>query len=140
MQDVQFSSTFSLGMEAFEKIEKWELEKRHKNQITIFIELEKKNFTTSEFKSLKEKLPKEILERKRRLIRIRQVAMELCYRYCPLTQRDIGDLFGVDYSTVSQNRKRLKIRMESDKKLKAQFERLERGIEKLSKQNGLLPK
>jgi putative transposase len=78
--------------------------------------------------------PKEVLERKRRVAGIRQVAMELCYRYCPTTQRDIGDLFGVDYSTVSQNRKRLKLRMGSDKKLKAQFEELEKKIEKLSKQ------
>ena len=78
--------------------------------------------------------PKEILERKRRLAGIRQVAMELCYRYCPVTQRDIGALFGVDYSTVSQNRKRLKLKMESGKKLKTQFEELQRRIEKLSKQ------
>ena len=77
---------------------------------------------------------KEILERRRRVTGIRQVAMELCYRYCPMTQREIGESFGVDYSTVSQNRKRLKLRMESDKKLKTQFEELERRIEKLSKQ------
>jgi REP element-mobilizing transposase RayT len=77
---------------------------------------------------------KEILERKRQVAEIRQVAMELCYRYCPMTQRDIGDLFGVDYSTVSQNRRRLKLRMASDKKLKKQFEELKGRIEQLSKQ------
>jgi REP element-mobilizing transposase RayT len=76
----------------------------------------------------------EVLERRRQVAEIRQVAMELCYRYCPMTQRDIGDLFGVDYSTVSQNRRRLKLRMESEKKLKAQFEGLVKRIEQLSKQ------
>jgi REP element-mobilizing transposase RayT len=77
---------------------------------------------------------KEVLERRRKVAGIRQVAMELCYRYCPMTQRDIGDLFEVDYSTVSQNRRRLKLRMESEKKLKAQFEGLVKRIEQLSKQ------
>jgi hypothetical protein len=77
---------------------------------------------------------KEAFQRKRRVAGIRQVAMELCYRYCPMTQRDIGDLFGVDYSTVSQNRRRLKLRMESEKKLKAEFEGLVKKIEQLSKQ------
>jgi len=78
--------------------------------------------------------PKEVLERKKRVAKVRQVAMELCYRYCPMTQKDIGNLFGVDYSTVSQNRRRLKLRIESEDKLKAQFERLEEKIEELSKQ------
>jgi putative transposase len=77
--------------------------------------------------------PKEVFQRKRRVAEIRQVAMELCYRYCPMTQRDIGEFFGVDYSTVSQNRRRLKLRMESDKKLKKQFQGLERKINQLSK-------
>jgi chromosomal replication initiation ATPase DnaA len=77
--------------------------------------------------------PKEVFQRKRRVAGIRQVAMELCYLYCPMTQRGIGELFGVDYSTVSQNRRRLKHKMESEKKLKKQFEGLERKIEKLSK-------
>ena len=77
--------------------------------------------------------PEEVFQRKRRVAGIRQVAMELCYRFCPMTQRDIGDLFGVDYSTVSQNRRRLKHRLESDKKLKKHFEGLERRIEQLSK-------
>jgi len=29
--------------------------------------------------------------------------MELCYRYSNYKQKEIGALFGVDYSTVSQN-------------------------------------
>lgn len=77
--------------------------------------------------------PREVFQRKRQVAGIRQVAMELCYRYCPMTQRDIGEFFGVDYSTVSQNRRRLKLRMESDKKLKKQFEGLQARVEQLSK-------
>ena len=39
---------------------------------------------------------------------MRQMAMEMAYRYTHQGQAEIGKVFGVDYSTVSQNRKRLK--------------------------------
>ncbi|MBI4744358.1 MAG: transposase [Actinobacteria bacterium] len=49
---------------------------------------------------------------------IKQIAMDLCYKYTNLSQQEIGKSFGnVDYSTVSQNRKRLKQKMQSDQKL-----------------------
>jgi len=37
------------------------------------------------------------------------MAMELSYRYSNCKQKEIGTIFGVDYSTVSQNRMRLKL-------------------------------
>ncbi|MDW7773082.1 MAG: hypothetical protein SCH71_09355 [Desulfobulbaceae bacterium] len=36
-----------------------------------------------------------------------QIVMSALYKYARLNNREIGDLFGVDYSTVSQGRKRL---------------------------------
>ena len=64
----------------------------------------------------------------------RQVAMELCYRFCSVTQREIGDLFNVDYSTVSQNRKRLKIRLEAHADLREKFRAIIRDLENLANQ------
>lgn len=45
---------------------------------------------------------------------VRQFAMELLYRYGGLTNPEIGSLMGVDYSTVSQRRKRLCEKVEKD--------------------------
>jgi REP element-mobilizing transposase RayT len=56
---------------------------------------------------------------------IRQLAMELLYRHGGLKGPEIGAIFGVDYSTVSQGRKRLKGRMEKD----PEFARLMHKIE-----------
>lgn len=39
---------------------------------------------------------------------IRQLAMDFLYRYGGMKNQEIGDLMGVDYSTVSQGRKRLR--------------------------------
>jgi REP element-mobilizing transposase RayT len=72
--------------------------------------------------------PAEILDRKTRAKRVRQMAMELCYRYCNLGQKRIGQIFKVDYSTVSVNRTRLKSRMKSDRRLKKQFEQIQEQI------------
>jgi chromosomal replication initiation ATPase DnaA len=51
--------------------------------------------------------------------------MEVLYRYCELTQPEIGRLVGgIDYSAVSQARKRLQIRMEREPKLRKRFDTL----------------
>ena len=34
---------------------------------------------------------------------VRSVAMGLCYELGGLTQKEIGEVFGVDYSTISSN-------------------------------------
>ncbi len=44
----------------------------------------------------------------------RQIAMDMLYRYGGLTNPKIGQLMGIDYSTVSQGRKRLRIRLQKD--------------------------
>jgi len=47
-------------------------------------------------------------DRRTRFKDLRRMAMELSYRYSNDKQKEIGAIFGVDYSTVSQNRVRLK--------------------------------
>ncbi len=75
-----------------------------------------------------------ILDRRTKAKNVRQMAMELCYRYCPLPQKGIGEVFGVDYSTVSQNRRSLKAKLASSIKLKKQFDKIEKNISIMSKQ------
>ena len=60
------------------------------------------------------------------------MAMELSYRYSNNKQKEIGAIFGVDYSTVSQSHARLKIKLKSSRKLKKQFHRILEHIDKLS--------
>jgi putative transposase len=47
----------------------------------------------------------------------RQIAMEVLYRLGGLKNKAIGEMMGLDYSTVSQGRKRLRERQVKDKKL-----------------------
>lgn len=52
----------------------------------------------------------------------RTILMELLYRFCRIPQPEIGGLVGgIDYSGVSQARKRLHIRLEKEPKLKKEF-------------------
>jgi putative transposase len=74
-----------------------------------------------------------LLDRKTKLKDLRQMAMELSYRYSNYKQKEIGAIFGVDYSTVSQSRARLKAKLGLNRKLKKQFHRLLEQINNLSK-------
>jgi hypothetical protein len=47
-------------------------------------------------------------------------------------QKEIGAIFGVDYSTVSQNRVRLKNKLKSSRKLKKQFDQFLKQIDNMS--------
>ncbi|MEK6528693.1 MAG: transposase [Nitrospirota bacterium] len=60
---------------------------------------------------------------------IRQIVMDLLYRIGGLTGVEIGRILGVDYSTVSQGRKRLTEKIQKDRKLRQILNRIE---EKLS--------
>jgi len=55
---------------------------------------------------------------------LRQIAMELLYRVGGMTGREIGELMGVGYTSVSQERRRLHLCMRSDKKLRYRLEQL----------------
>jgi chromosomal replication initiation ATPase DnaA len=55
----------------------------------------------------------------------RKVAMELLYRYAGMNQREIGDMMGVDYSSVSVARKRLQESLVKDRALMKRFRVIE---------------
>ena len=58
------------------------------------------------------------------------MAMELLYKYGGLKGAEIGQIMGLDYSTVSQGRKRLRETLKKDRELQGLLGRIE---EKLSK-------
>ena len=49
---------------------------------------------------------------------LRQIAMEVLYCYGGLRGPEVGWLFGVDYSSVSQERKRLREKLKGDRRLR----------------------
>jgi len=58
----------------------------------------------------------------------RQVAIDLLCRLGGLKGREVGDYFGVDYSTVSVSRKLLRKKLEKDRELQGVIGRLEKGL------------
>jgi hypothetical protein len=55
----------------------------------------------------------------------RSMLMELLYRFCPITQPEIGRLVGgIDYSAVSRERKRFRNRLADEPKLRIKFDRI----------------
>ncbi len=67
---------------------------------------------------------------------LRQIAMDVLYRFGGLRGPEVGRLFGVDYSSVSQERKRLREKLEGDRRLRLLLSHIER---KMSTVKGLLP-
>jgi putative transposase len=59
----------------------------------------------------------------------RQIVMTALYQYAGLNNREIGNLLGVDYSTVSQGRKRLRDKAEKDIKIKAILDNIANGCQ-----------
>ena len=59
---------------------------------------------------------------------IRQIAMDLLYRLGGMKSMTIGEMFGVDYSTVSQGRKRLREKMLKDKTINKLIMSIERDL------------
>jgi len=59
---------------------------------------------------------------------IRQIAMDVLYRLGCLKGVEIGKIFGVDYSTVSQGRKRLREKIQKDKGLRKLLTRIEQKL------------
>ena len=53
------------------------------------------------------------------------VAMELLYRHAGMNQREIGELMGLDYSSVSVARKKLRDALTTDKRLMRRFHQVE---------------
>jgi len=64
----------------------------------------------------------------------RSMLMELLYRFCQITQPEVGRLVGgIDYSAVSQARRRLQIRLEREPKLRKRFDKLSNHLLQLSR-------
>ncbi len=61
----------------------------------------------------------------------RQIAMDLLYRLGGLKGREIGNMFDIDYSTVSVSRKRLRHKIQKDNYLKRFLSRIEANLSKL---------
>lgn len=61
----------------------------------------------------------------------RQIAMTALYKYAGLTNKDIGSMLGLDYSTVSQGRKRLRDKAAKDKRLQVTIERIEAKLSRI---------
>jgi len=76
--------------------------------------------------------PQNLLERKTGFKELRQIAMELSYRYSNQKQAEIGTMFGVDYSTVSQNRARLKAKLKSNDKINKRFKQIKEQVINMS--------
>ena len=79
-------------------------------------------------KALCEEFGKSFDEIKKERGRIRQIAMEIFYRFGGMKGGEIGEMMGVDYSTVSQGRKRLREKLKTDKNLSKLMERVERRL------------
>ena len=60
----------------------------------------------------------------------RQIAMDLLYRLGGMKNKEIGEMLGVDYSTVSLNRKRLKEKRYIDKELNLAISAIENILSK----------
>jgi len=65
---------------------------------------------------------------------LRQMAMEMAYRHTGCNQEEIGKVFRIDYSTVSQNRRRLGINLQVDRKLMESFNKVNEKLINLSNQ------
>ncbi len=61
----------------------------------------------------------------------RQLVMIALYKYAGLNNREIGDLFGVDYFTVSQGRKRLRDKAQKDMQVQTVVSRVENRLSKI---------
>ena len=56
---------------------------------------------------------------------LRQIAMELLYRVSGLKGSEIGRMMGIGYTSVSQERRRLRVRLLEDRSLEALLKRIE---------------
>ncbi|MCK9420710.1 MAG: transposase [Nitrospirae bacterium] len=59
---------------------------------------------------------------------LRRIVMDLLYRTGGLKGPEIGLIFGIDYGTVSQERKRLREKIQKDRKIRSLMNRIERKL------------
>ncbi len=79
-------------------------------------------------------IKREDLTRKGRQSTERAMLMELLYRNCNITQQEIGRMLGgVDYSAVSQARKRLQEKIKSEKEWGKRFNEMQNKLSQMSR-------
>jgi len=89
-------------------------------------------FVITKFAEITGKRKEELCQRGSRAAERAQL-MELLYRHCDITQPEIGRLVGrVDYSAVSQARKRLQGKMAGDKHLRLKYDEIADQLMKFS--------
>jgi hypothetical protein len=77
---------------------------------------------------------KEEICRKGTQLAERGMLMELLYRFCNLPQPEIGRLLGgIDYSAVSQSRRRLRAGLAKDATLKSKFDKIMASLLEMSR-------
>lgn len=80
------------------------------------------------------KMDTEELTRKGKQSMERAMLMELLYRLCKLTQPEIGKLVGgIDYSAVSQARKRLQVKLQNEPCHGERFKQLQEKLDQMSR-------
>ena len=85
------------------------------------------------YASLTGKRKEDICRRSKRSTE-RSMLMELLYRFCKISQPEIGRLVGgIDYSAVSQARRRLRSRMEREPELRKRFDKLSDRLQQVSR-------
>jgi putative transposase len=64
---------------------------------------------------------------------LRRITMDLLYRHGDMTNPEIGQVFGVDYSSVSQERRRLRMLTEQDRRVKSRLRDIEMNLSSIEK-------
>ncbi len=59
---------------------------------------------------------------------LRQIVMDLLYRFGELKGIEIGEIMRSDYSTISQGRKRLSEKIKKDRNLRVLLNRIEKRL------------
>ena len=120
-----------IGGEKFIRWVKEELLKRQKDrECPSLREIQKYRAKEIIIEAIEKESGKGLEEIKREKGNIRQIVMDILYRIGGLKGVDIGELMGVDYSTVSQGRKRLREKIEKDSKLKQLVNQIEGRLSK----------
>jgi putative transposase len=118
-----------LGREGFIKwIKEIFIKGRRDRERPTFRELQRYMAKEQILEAIGEETGKGLEEIKGERGHIRQIVMDILYRAGGLRGVEIGNLLGIDYSTVSQGRKRLREKLLNDRKLKELVNRIEQRL------------
>lgn len=107
------------------------LEKKRDRERPSLIKLQKYHSKEAIIEAIEKETGKSFDRIKNERGTIRQITMDLLYRLGGINGRRIGELLNIDYSTVSQGRKRLREKIQKDKKIRRILDRLENKLSML---------